>query len=225
MGSRATTALALLLTIGAPRPATALDGPRAPTYEVLRVVDGDTVVLRIDGRPTTVRLIGVDTPETVHPSKPVERFGVEASAFLHGLLDGRSARLEWEPGADYDRYGRTLAYLVSEPDGLAVNREVVARGYGHAYTLFPFGRMEDFRAAERGARDAGSGLWGPDPATDGKGVVTGAADATTVYVTRTGRKHHRAGCRSLAKSSIPTPLAEAAERYGACAVCGPPRIK
>ena len=124
--------LALVPTIRAAGP----DAP--PPSKVIRVVDGDTVVVELDGHPTTVRLIGVDVPESVHPRKPVERFGVESSKFLHGLLDGRSVRLEYEPGPSrLDRYGRTLAYLVRDDD-LAVNREIIARGYGVAYTRFPF---------------------------------------------------------------------------------------
>lgn len=62
------------------------------------VVDGDTVIVELDGHPTTVRLISVDVPESIHPRKPVERFGRESSRFLPGLLDGRSVRLEAEPG-------------------------------------------------------------------------------------------------------------------------------
>ena len=67
------------------------------------------------GAAVTVRLIGVDTPETVHPRRPVERFGREASAFLKTLIDGKGVRLEYEPGPSHtDKYGRTLAYLYLE---------------------------------------------------------------------------------------------------------------
>jgi micrococcal nuclease len=80
-----------------------VDGPRG----VVRVVDGDTVVIAPD---TTVRLIGIDTPETVDPRKPVQCFGREASAYAHLLLDGRSVSLEYDPTQGrLDRYGRTLA--------------------------------------------------------------------------------------------------------------------
>jgi micrococcal nuclease len=120
-----------------PRPPTPAAPSPAPTAKVLRVIDGDTLVLSIDGRPVNVRLIGVDTPETVHPSKPVERFGREATRFLKDLVEGKSVRVEYEPGAArLDRYSRTLAYLYIEPGGLFVNREIVARGYGHAYTAY-----------------------------------------------------------------------------------------
>ena len=86
-----------------------------------------------------------------------------------------------------------------EPDGLFVNREIVAKGYGFAYVKYPFQFMDDFRAAERLAREKRLGLWGPDPA--------GATAETTVYVTKTGRSTS-GGCRGLAKSSTAIPLAK-----------------
>ena len=131
------------------------------THPVIRVVDGDTVVLSLDGLETRVRLIGIDTPETVHPQKPVEHYGQEASTFLKNLLRGESVSVEYEPGAaTTDQYGRTLADLYRAPDGLFVNAEIVRQGYGHAYTRFPFKYMEEFRDYERIAREAGKGLWG-----------------------------------------------------------------
>ena len=125
---------------------------------VTRVVDGDTIVL--DGGER-VRLIGVDTPETVHPQKPVERFGKEASAFTRRLLEGRRVRLAFDQQRR-DRYGRTLAYMYL-PDGRLANEEIIRQGYGHAFTKYPFAQamMERFRAAEREAREAGRGLWAP----------------------------------------------------------------
>ena len=123
---------------------------------VERVVDGDTIIVRGVGR---VRLIGVDTPETVSPGRPVEFFGREASAFTKRLLEGRSVRLEYDRERT-DRYGRTLAY-VHLADGTFANAEIVRRGYGHAYTRFPFRYRDQFRQIEREARGAGRGLWNP----------------------------------------------------------------
>jgi micrococcal nuclease len=188
-----------------------------PTWRVVRVVDGDTVVLAGPDKPVTVRLIGVDTPETVHPNKPVERFGREASAFLKTLIGGKLVRVEYEPGPSrLDKYGRTLAYLYLEPGGLFVNREIIARGYGHAYTKYPFAFQDDFRAAERAARDGRRGLWGPEP-TAGNRTEEG-----TVFITRTGTKYHRAGCRHLNADATALPLERVALRYMPCSVCRPP---
>ena len=128
--------------------------PIGPWRAVERVIDGDTILL--DGGER-VRLIGVDTPETVHPSKPVEYFGKEASAFTRSMAEGKRVRLEYD-WQRQDRYGRTLAYVFLE-DGRLLNAEIVRQGYGHAYTRFAFQRMEEFRALEREARENGRGLW------------------------------------------------------------------
>jgi micrococcal nuclease len=129
-------------------------GKPSALFEVQRVVDGDTVVLERIGR---VRLIGVDTPESVDPRRPVERFGREASEFLKRLAGGRRVRLEYDQTRK-DRYDRTLAYLFLE-DGTFVNEEIIRRGFGFAYTRYPFRYLERFRRAEREARRARVGLW------------------------------------------------------------------
>jgi micrococcal nuclease len=123
---------------------------------VERVVDGDTLIVEDVGR---VRLIGVDTPETVDPRRPVERFGREASEFLRRLVNGRSVRLEYDRERR-DQYGRTLAYVFL-PDGTFVNEEIIRQGYGFAYTRVPFKYLERFRGREREAREARRGLWAP----------------------------------------------------------------
>ena len=110
-------------------------------YQVLRIIDGDTVEINYDGQAVSVRLIGVDTPETVHPSQPVEAYGREASSFTKNLRLGESVYLRFDTEKQ-DRYGRLLAYLYRAPDGLFVNLEVVRQGYGHAYTRSPFKHME-----------------------------------------------------------------------------------
>ena len=142
-------------------PALLLATPARPegTATVTRVVDGDTLVVDINGQEERVRLIGVDTPETVHPRKPVEYFGKEASAFTKRMAEGKTVRLETSQGiADRDRYKRLLRYVFL-PDGKLLNAEIIAEGYGHAYTQFPFDKMEEFRQLERDARENGRGLW------------------------------------------------------------------
>ena len=123
---------------------------------VVRVVDGDTLLL---DRNERVRLIGVDTPETVDPRRPVEWFGKEASAFTKRMVEGKKVRLEYDQDRK-DRFGRTLAYVYLE-DGTFLNAEIVKQGYGHAYTQFPFKYLEEFRGYERQAREAQRGLWKP----------------------------------------------------------------
>jgi micrococcal nuclease len=128
------------------------------------VVDGDTVDLLLGGRQERVRLIGVDTPETKHPDKPVECFGPEASAFTAQTLDQHQVWLTYKPDERYDKYGRLLAYLWLDLDGdpevELFNQELVARGYARVYPFFPFEYLDQFRQAEAQALSQGLGLWG-----------------------------------------------------------------
>jgi micrococcal nuclease len=131
-----------------------LSPSHAEIYKVKRVIDGDTLLL-INGE--RVRLIGVDTPETKHPQKPVQYFGREAYLFTKQMIDGKEARFEFER-QKRDRYGRLLAYVYLL-DGTFLNAEIIKQGYGFAYTRFPFRYMEEFRIYEREARQNRRGLW------------------------------------------------------------------
>lgn len=131
-------------------------------FSVTRVVDGDTIEIDHLGTRTSVRLIGVDTPETVHPRRPVEPYGREASSFLKNLLAGEEVYLRFG-NEQADRYGRTLAYVFRAPEGLFVNLELVRQGYGRAYTSYPFVYMGLFEAYEIRAKRAKKGLWGVPP--------------------------------------------------------------
>ena len=126
---------------------------------VVRVIDGDTLVLSPNEK---VRLIGVDTPETKHPKKPVQCFGREAKEFMQRLAAGRKVRLELDQinatTGHKDKYRRTLGYVYLE-DGTFLNAEIIRQGYGHAYTRFPFRYLEEFRDLQRQAREKGLGLW------------------------------------------------------------------
>ena len=187
---------------------------------VTRVVEGDTIVVLLGDREYTVRLIGVDTPETVHPNKPVEFFGKEASTFTRKRLEGRTVRLERDPTGDTrDKYGRLLRHVYVD-DGTHFNALLISKGYAHAYTRFPFSQMEEFRELEREAREAGRGLWGDNPGTVATEDIT-----ETVYVTKTGKKYHLDGCSSLRSSKIPMELEAAAKSgYGPCGRCRPPSV-
>ena len=132
-----------------------VESPQATLPVVTRVIDGDTIVVEGVG---TVRLIGVDTPETVDPRRPVGYFGKEASDFTKQIATGKRVRLEFDQDRT-DRYGRTLAYVYLQPENLLLNAEIIRLGYGFAYTRFPFRMMDQFRALEREAREAGRGLW------------------------------------------------------------------
>jgi micrococcal nuclease len=137
-------------------------------HEVQRVIDGDTADLAGIGR---VRFIGVDTPETVHPNKPVEWYGKEASAFTKKMIEGKRVRVEYD-WQKKDKYGRTLVYIYLA-DGTFLNAEIIKQGFGFAYTRFPFKFLDEFRAYEREAREARRGLWGPRD--EASGVVPASA--------------------------------------------------
>ena len=182
----ATLVSALLLCSLSPRALSAAGA--AESVQVVRVVDGDTLVLRSVG---TVRLIGIDTPETVDPRKPVQAFGMEATAFLRQLVQGQPVRVEYDTQR-FDKYGRTLAYLYL-PDDSFVNLEMVRQGYAHAYLNYPFRHMEEFRGAEREAREAGRGLWGQHSTE--QSAVSAASVPMRVWVNTSSRVYHCPGTR------------------------------
>lgn len=145
-----------------PQPETeSLDG--RTHYPVTHVADGDTIEVQKDGESVKVRLIGINTPESVDPRRPVQCFGKEASARTHEILDGKSVALETDPTQDtYDKYGRLLAYVFL-PDGTLVNEQLVTEGFAHEYTYDqPYTYQARFKTAEKAAREARRGLWSPD---------------------------------------------------------------
>jgi micrococcal nuclease len=129
--------------------------------EVVRVVDGDTIVVSIGGQEERVRLIGIDAPESVRPDTPVECWGEEASVTTTDLLpEGTPIRLERDVEAR-DRFDRLLAYVHRSADGLFVNLELARLGAADSLTIEPNTAYEDqIAGAVADARRAGRGLWG-----------------------------------------------------------------
>ena len=130
-------------------------------YYVSKIVDGDTIKVIIDGEEQTVRLIGVDTPETVHPNKDVECYGLEASDFTKSLLTNKIVELEFdESQGQTDRYGRLLAYVYRADDHLFVNRELIKQGYAYEYTYnTPYKYQTEFQQDQETASASKIGLW------------------------------------------------------------------
>jgi endonuclease YncB( thermonuclease family) len=124
-------------------------------FDVISVVDGDTVKVSELG---TLRLIGIDTPETKDPRKPVQCFGTEASNKAKELLSGKKVYLEFDPANRIDKYGRTLAYLYRE-DGYFYNAETIKDGYAHSYTKYPHPKLDEFNSYQTQARETKKGLW------------------------------------------------------------------
>lgn len=147
-------------------------------YSVSSVVDGDTIKVNINGTIETFRFIGMDTPETVDPRKPVQCFGREASNKAKELLSGQKVRIERDSTqGNLDKYGRQLAYIYRE-DGLFYNKYMIEQGYAHEYTYdLPYKYQVEFKAAQKSAQENQIGLWSPDTCN---GDTTSAAITTAV---------------------------------------------
>lgn len=143
---------------------------------VTRVIDGDTIEVLHRGRQLEVRLIGVDTPETVHPAESLECFGRAASRFTTWSLEGKAVRLEFDVERK-DRYGRSLAYIWSR--GTLFNEVLVERGYAQVATYPPNVRYVDrLLVAQLEAREDDRGLWGVCRVGAGAAARSGSGGGT-----------------------------------------------
>jgi micrococcal nuclease len=143
------------------------DVSRMTPVELVDVVDGDTIKVRLSrevlaaspalAERENVRLIGFDAPETRHPTKGAEPGGQEAKAGIRAMLAGRNLLLAYDRELR-DRYGRLLAYVYTT-DGLCINLLMVEAGLAPALLRYPFNLKEEFAAAEKAARRAGTGIW------------------------------------------------------------------
>jgi endonuclease YncB( thermonuclease family) len=131
-------------------------------FTVIEVVDGDTIMIDApDGldSATRVRLIGVDTPETKHPTLPVMHYGPEASEFTTRQVLGKEVMILLDTVTEErDRYGRLLAYVVL-PDGTVLNEKLIQNGYGYAYLGFQHSKSADYERLMQEAVKAKAGLW------------------------------------------------------------------
>jgi len=137
--------------------------PKYIYYSVISVVDGDTIKIDMNDTQETLRLIGIDTPETVDPRKPVQCFGIEASNKAKELLSGKKIRIEKDVSqGDRDKYNRLLVYIYRE-DGLFYNKYIIEEGYAQEYTYnIPYKYQTEFKQAETEARALKKGLWADD---------------------------------------------------------------
>jgi micrococcal nuclease len=204
----------------APEP-TPTPSPYFTEARVTRVIDGDTIEVSIAGETHTVRYIGVDTPETVHPTEPVEYMGQEASDKNKELVGGKTVGLEKDV-SETDKYGRLLRYVYL--GDLFVNAELVRLGYAQVSTYPPDVKYQDlFLQLQQEARDAGRGLWASQPPTQEPEQSSGK------YVgSIKSNKYHYPWC-SAAKKILPENLiwfdsaADAqSQGYVPCKICTPP---
>ncbi len=129
-------------------------------YPVAYIIDGDTFKVRIDKKLITVRMLGINTPETVDPRREPECYGKEASIKTKDLLQGRQVFLHLEKQREVkDKFGRYLAYVYRN-DSLFVNQSLIEGGFAREYTYGkPYFMQREFRSAEDGARRKGNGMW------------------------------------------------------------------
>lgn len=183
------------------------------TFQVTRVIDGDTFVIQ---GGVKVRMIGIDTPETVKFNTPVQPFGKEASNYTKKLLTGKPVRLVYDVQPK-DRYGRELAYVYLQ-DGTFVNALLLKAGYARIMTIPPnVNHADEFVKLQQQAREANKGLWGA-PLTPEGNYYVGSSRSD---------KFHYTSC-TWAKKISPANLVkfqsknEAAQKgYQPCKVCKP----
>ncbi|MFH1233385.1 MAG: thermonuclease family protein [Patescibacteria group bacterium] len=181
-------------------------------YSVVSVVDGDTIKVIMDGKTETFRLIGMDTPETVDPRKPVQCFGVESSNKAKELLSGKKVRIETDASqGTYDKYNRLLGYVFRE-DGLFYNEYMIEQGYAHEYTYnTPYKYQADFKNAQKEAEANKVGLWSLSTCSGDTTKASIAADTATNSpnsctikgnISSSGKIYHMIGCGSYNKTVI-----------------------
>jgi micrococcal nuclease len=156
---------------------------------VVRVIDGDTLVLNRGGSEVTCRLIGVNTPETKAPGKPVEFYGPEATVFVKLWLEGKTVRVDYETHPPkIDRYGRLLVYLYADKGRELINKTLLERGYARFETGYPTRFKAEFTEAEKTARSLSLGLWSnrppdePEPLREARRSLGIARKALDVYL-------------------------------------------
>lgn len=128
-------------------------------YEVVRIIDGDTIVVNYNNKKEKVRLVGLDTTESKDPRKKAQCFSREASSKIKELVSNKQVRLEQgQMSSNRGYFGRLLRYVYL-PDGTLVNAWMIRQGYGYAYIKYPFSKMEEFTRYQRQAKENKLGLW------------------------------------------------------------------
>jgi len=174
-------------------------------YAVTKVTDGDTFKVNMNGTIETIRLVGIDTPESVDPRKPVECFGIEASNRAKELLVGKKVRLESDSASgDRGIYGRLLRYVWLE-DGTFFNKKMISDGYASEYTYkVPYKYQVEFKQAQTEARNAKRGLWADDACANSNETVSEETPAQIPSINQSSGKYYTSSYYS-AKYYYPEP--------------------
>ncbi|WP_227017428.1 thermonuclease family protein [Sinanaerobacter chloroacetimidivorans] len=200
------------------------DGLQGP-YDVVRVVDGDTIIIDIDGQEERVRLIGVDTPESVHPDGEKNvAYGKVASEYTADMLEDQQVEVEYDV-QERDRYGRILAYVYL--DGTMFNKTLLTEGHAKLATYPPNVKYtEDFTELQEEARAEKKGVWAYDSLSQGS--AEGDREEETSYIGNSStKKYHRESCSAVLKmneeNKVIFQTGEEAETQGyePCKRCNP----
>lgn len=191
----------------------------ADSIKVTGVVDGDTFKAKVGTTVETVRIIGIDTPETADTRKEVQCFGKEASARLKSIINGKVVTLVANPAEDKDMYKRLLRYV--EVGGKDIGASMIADGYAHSYKKYPHPRLDAYNALEKTAREGNKGLWGScstssassKAAKSNKAVSSAASSKSSCTIkgniSTSGEKiYHVKGCKSYGSTQIDTATGE-----------------
>ena len=155
------------------------DEPEEELYDVIKVVDGDTIAISMNGKSETIRLIGIDTPETVDPRTAVQCFGKEATAKLKSIIGKRVGIERDEREGERDKYDRLLAYIYTE-EGLFLNKYMIEQGFAFEYTYDdPYKYQKEFKAAQADAKAKKRGLWAPGACPEPKKATPAAKAVPT----------------------------------------------
>lgn len=221
-------ALATMAGVAADSPSPLPSGPdyperdfsKADSWDVVRVVGADRLIIKNASKQRTVKLIGIAQPQAEWPKPDPAANHIQAVEFLSNLLAGEKVFV-LETQARTAAHGKlSAAKLFRVPDGLYVNLELVRQGYAQMLPAGLGAELSLFRTYQQRAKLMGKGLWNKSlalvPAVE-------KPSGAVVYVTKTGKKYHGQDCRFLAKSKIPLSLNEAKKRgFSPCRVCKPP---
>ena len=201
-------------------------GLSSDAYSVVRVVDGDTIIVDMDGTEERIRMIVIDTSESVHPdkSKNVE-YGEIASEFTKSLLEDQAVTLEYDV-QERDKYGRILAYVYL--DGEMINKTLLEEGHAKVATYPPNVKYtKDFTAIQEKAREEKKGVWAYDAFEEGQTSQNTASDEEYYIANTNTEKFHRPSCKYTAdikeENSMKLEKREEAMQQGLepCKVCKP----
>ncbi|AYU54071.1 thermonuclease family protein [Staphylococcus debuckii] len=181
-----------------------------------RAVDGDTVRLMYDGKEAVFRLLLIDTPETKHPTKGVQPYGKEASAYTKNMLENASKiEVEFDKGDKTDKYGRYLAYVYA--DGQMVNDALVRQGLAKVAYVYPpsVTYLDQLKESQRLAQEEHLNIWSGDVPADTEAQSSAPSEAQTPRQT-TGQSEGSVNSGSATGASSQSPSSNASESYANC---------